>query len=491
MALSAVTAVEPVLVGIYSRISSDDDARVKQLGVKRQEKACRALVEAQGWSLVDVYCDNNRSASSEDAHRPEFERMLADLRAGRLNKIVVLAQDRLLRKPEELESTMRLLRKLGIREIQTVTDGVVNIGTTTGRTMARVKGVFDIAYSEYISEKVTQKKEELAVAGLPAGGGSRPYGYETGGLVVREPEASVLRAAAEQVLSGRSLRSLVRDFNARGITGATGRPWSINQLSRVLASRRIAGLREHKGELVGKAVWPAIVSPETHERLRAILTGPHRRRDPVVRSYLFAGIAVCGREGCGSNLIAAKNNGARAYRCATDRGGCGKLVVKAGEAPETDRPGSGFEGVMVEAIFAAVDNPKMQAAIRASLKREDGAVDLGQAVREDRELLLELAQDVGEKRISRGEWIAARGPIEKRLAAAERDLEASTVSGPVRLLARGGGAVRKAWATMTFEERHALVAAAVERVVVNPAITQGRHVFDPARIPDDGITWRF
>ncbi|MDQ1490399.1 MAG: hypothetical protein QOJ23_2913, partial [Actinomycetota bacterium] len=61
MALSAVLTPEDILVGIYSRISSDDDARVKRLGVKRQDKACEALGESQGWTIVDHYCDNNRS----------------------------------------------------------------------------------------------------------------------------------------------------------------------------------------------------------------------------------------------------------------------------------------------------------------------------------------------------------------------------------------------------------------------------------------------
>lgn len=477
------------LVGIYTRISSDDDARVKQLGVKRQEKACRALVDALGWTFVDVYCDNNRSASKEDSRRPDFERMLADLRVGRINRIVVLAQDRLLRKPEELEATMRLLRRLRISEIQTVTDGVVNIGTTTGRTMARVKGVFDIAYAEYISEKVSQKKDELAEAGLPAGGGSRPYGYEPGGLIVREAEAAVIRDAAAKVLAGRSLRSLMHELNGEGRFGATGRPWSVNQLSRMLASRRIAGLREHRGELVGEAAWPAIIDRATHDRLRAILTGPHRRRDPVVRSYVFAGLVVCGR--CGTKLVAAKNNGARAYRCATDRGGCGKLAVKAGDLPEGDRPGSGFEGVMVEAIFAAVDTPKTRAAIKAAAKAGRDNVDVAQAIRDDEAELVALARDLGEKRISRAEWIAAREPVERRLEVNRRHLAAVAEDNPVAPFVGRRGALREAWAVMTFGERLAVVQALIGRVVVNPATVKGRHVFDPARIPDDGIDWRF
>jgi site-specific DNA recombinase len=490
MALSAsVVATEP-LIGIYTRISSDDDARVKQLGVKRQEKACRALCEAQGWPVVDVYCDNNRSASKETTNRPDFDRMLADLSSGRITKVVVLAQDRLLRKPDELEMTMRLLRRLGISEIQTVTDGVVNIGTTTGRTMARVKGVFDIAYAEYISEKVSQKKEELAEAGLPSGGGSRPYGYEPGGMVVQKAEAAVVKEAAKRVLAGQSLRSIARDLNSRGLYGATGRPWSLNQLGRMLSSRRIAGIREHKGEVVGDAAWPAIIDRKTHERLRETLTGPHRRRDPVVRSYLFTGVVVCGR--CGAKLIAGKNNGARAYRCPTkERGGCDGLAVKAGTPLGDDEPGSGLEGVLVEAIFAAVDTPAMARAIRKETRGEPDGDHVAALIAEDEALLLELADDLGEKRLSRAEWLAARAPVERRLEQHRRQLVQPPVAAAVHGYVGRQGALRAAWQTMTFEERLAVVRAVMEKVVVNPAVTRGRHVFDPARIPDDGIVWRF
>jgi hypothetical protein len=57
------------------------------------------------------------------------------------------------------------------------------------------------------------------------------------------------------------------DFNRRGIKPAGGKKngeskidnWQGSTLRRVLISPRIAGLREHNGEVVGKAVWPAII----------------------------------------------------------------------------------------------------------------------------------------------------------------------------------------------------------------------------------------
>ena len=75
-----------------------------------------------------------------------------------------------------------------------------------------------------------------------------------------------IREAVSRVLRGESLRSIAFDFNKRGIKPAGGRErreqidkWQGSTLRRVLISPRIAGLHEHNGEVVGKAVWPAII----------------------------------------------------------------------------------------------------------------------------------------------------------------------------------------------------------------------------------------
>ena len=47
----------------------------------------------------------------------------------------------------------------------------------------------------------------------------------------------------------------------------------------MLVSPRIAGLREHNGEVVGEAMWPAIIDRANHDRLVGLLGDPSRRRD--------------------------------------------------------------------------------------------------------------------------------------------------------------------------------------------------------------------
>jgi DNA invertase Pin-like site-specific DNA recombinase len=65
---------------IYVRISKDRAGA--GLGVARQRRDCDALAASLGWAVADVYCDNDISAYA-GKRRPEYERMLADLKRGR------------------------------------------------------------------------------------------------------------------------------------------------------------------------------------------------------------------------------------------------------------------------------------------------------------------------------------------------------------------------------------------------------------------------
>jgi DNA invertase Pin-like site-specific DNA recombinase len=463
MALALVTEA-PDLPGIYTRISSDDDSRIKQLGVKRQEKGCRGLVEALDWTLVDVYCDNNRTASKADVERPEFNRMLADLKSGRINRVVVLAQDRLCRRPDELETTMRLLRSRGITEIHTVTDGIVNIGTTTGRTMARVKGVFDIAYAEYISEKVSQKKDELAERGLPAGGGTRPFGYEADRMTVVPAEAKLIKEAARRVLAGESMYSVCADWTARGVRTVTGAEWLPNVLRGVLSAPRIAGLREHRGEIVGAAAWDPILDRETWESLRAVFATRTDRKAKGRPKALLTGVLHCGR--CGAQMFHGTNNGKHAYACRKEPGrvGCGRLAVIA----------EPLESIIVEAVLHALDTPRLAAAV---VDHDPAKPDIA-ALEARRD---ELAEMWAAGELSRSQLNAATKTINAQIDAARAVVADTVVKSAALPYLERPGLLRKSWSKLDLEQRRAILAAVVE-VTIQPATKHGSHDFDPERI---------
>src|SRR6266487_5678660 len=86
---------------IYVRISKiKHRGRRETLGVERQEPPCRAFCEQQGWRVRKVWVDNGVSAVKAK-HRKEFEAMLADVRAGKVDAVVSWQADRLLRTVED------------------------------------------------------------------------------------------------------------------------------------------------------------------------------------------------------------------------------------------------------------------------------------------------------------------------------------------------------------------------------------------------------
>jgi DNA invertase Pin-like site-specific DNA recombinase len=473
MATALVEA--PFRAAIYTRISSDDDARIKGLGVARQEKACRALIEANGWTVAGVYTDNNASASKEKTNRPQFERLMADIRAGQVDRLVVLGQDRLVRKPDELEGVLRALRSRAISEIDTVTDGRVNIGSLAGRTMARVKGAFDIYYAEYISEKVKDKKDELAQRGLPAGGGTRPFGYEADRITVREEEAELIRDAAKRVLHGETLASVCRDWEARGVKTVTGARWLPNVLRGLLAAPRITGLRAHRGELVGKAAWNPILDRDTYERLQAIFTSRSDRETRGGRTRaLLTGLAVCGRDHCGAHLSSGSVNGNRAYICRSGVGfdGCGRLNVKA----------EPVEALVIEAVLLALDSPRLDRAVAKSPKD-----DVGDAIAQVEGRVADLAQLWAAGEITKAEWLAARSGLDSQLAQLRARVQRQATLSAAGPYLASPGLLRRSWGKLDLESRRQVLAAVLSSVVIKPASVRGRHKFDPSRVD---LVWR-
>ena len=87
----------------------------------------------------------------------------------------------------------------------------------------------------------------------------------------------MIRECATRFLSGEAIKSIANDLNQRRIKTSTGGTWSTQVLRRMLASGRISGRREHRGELVADAEWKAIITPVQSDRIRAILADPSRR----------------------------------------------------------------------------------------------------------------------------------------------------------------------------------------------------------------------
>jgi DNA invertase Pin-like site-specific DNA recombinase len=380
-------AVGVVRAGVYARISSDREA--DGLGVGRQMEDCARLAERKGWRVVEQYVDDDVSAWN-GKRRPEYARLLADLQAGAINGLLVYDLDRLHRQPSELEAFIALCQRLGLTNVASVS-GEIDLTTADGQFQARILGAVAKKSSDDTSRRIRRKHLEIAAEGRVSGGGSRPYGYEADKVTLRPAEAAVVAECARRLLAGEPVRSIAQDLNERGIPTSTGGQWSPSSLRRMLASARIAGQREHRGEIVASAEWLGIISPEDGARIRGLLANPERRTNKAARRYLLGGLLVCSH--CGERLVARpRTGGKRRYACAKGVGfsGCGKTYINADEV----------EQFVTEAVLHRVDSRDLQRAMERRQQRAPDARQWLEEVEAAQTQLDELADAYGQREIT-------------------------------------------------------------------------------------------
>jgi site-specific DNA recombinase len=450
------------VAAIYVRISRDPEGQA--LGVGRQERDCRKLARDRGWTVADIYSDNDLAASGKTP-RPAWKRMLRDIEAGHVDAVIAVHVSRFYRNLRDLGDLIDLADQ-GQVEIATCRTGDVDLSTARGRTIARINVAIDQDQWETTSELVQRKMLDLASQGK-RWGGRRCFGY-TRAMKLERREANCIRRGADMILGGSSVAAVVRDWNARETFTPTGRRWSVTRVRTILASALIAGLREHKSG-VYPGTWPGIVTPEEHEALRALLTrkGNGNGRQ-VARRHPLTGTLVCAE--CGTPLSGrTQPDGRRNYGCPSGQGGCGGVAVGANAAEDyvldrVQERDPGYERkrrltaprvVDREVALALVQIQEERTALERVARRVDVRAALADLEAQERDL-------------------QARVRVEPRGADPEKD-------DPERRERRHAGELTEA----EVEQTSAWVREHIERVEVAPA----EHTRTPAaeRL---SITWR-
>lgn len=462
--------------GIYARISSDDGTA---LGVGRQIADCRKLADAKGWTVAEIYEDNDVSASSGKP-RPQYQRLLAAIDSGEVNALVVWDIDRLTRTPRELEDVVDLADRRGVALASV--GGEVDLSTPQGRLTARLKGSVARHEVEQSSRRLKRKFLERAEAGKPHG--KVAYGYrrqpvhdDTGRIVgsveaLDEAQAAVVREVARRILAREPMRRIVIDLNTRGVPTPRGGQWDGTMLRQVMLRQRNAGRRVHQGEVIGKGDWPPLLDEDTFDRLRAMLTDPGRRttRGNGVK-HLLSGIARCGIDGCDGTMrvtnarMIGTKHAPTSYNCRK----CNRVRRKKSDVD-----------ALVEAVIVArleqPDGPDLFAGDPATLREATEAVETLTA-------RLDLAADnYAEGNITAEQLARITAKLRPQLDAARTRVRAAAPSPEFERFA--GGAVREAWDTADLETRRAVIELLVE-VTILPTGSGG--VFDPESVR---IEWK-
>jgi DNA invertase Pin-like site-specific DNA recombinase len=336
-----VAANKPQKAVLLTRIS--DARNGETAGVDDQRADLLKYAERLGWGVgpeaSHVIEENNTSAFKRRkvvlpdgrkalrTYRPGFRRALELLQSGRADGLLTLDLDRTARDPRDLEDLIDVVESRNPPiPVESVT-GSLRLGNDAEISMARVMVAMGNKSSRDTARRVARARQRQAEDGRPRHGGRRPFGYEPGGIVVRETEAAEIRRAADAILAGVSLRQVTADLRRRGVPTVTGVPWSAEAWKEILLRPRNAGLVVYQGEILEgvEAKWDEILPRESWEAVTAVLTDPNRRTTPGnTPRWLGSLIYRCGHPACikldPPSTLRVGTSGKRpqpAYRCFT------------------------------------------------------------------------------------------------------------------------------------------------------------------------------
>lgn len=462
-----------VRAAIYVRQSLDRTG--ERAAVQRQLEACQALCTAKGWEIHgEPYEDNDTSATSTKP-RKNYQRLLADAKAGRFEAIAVYHLDRLCRRVRDLEDVL----DLGLPIATAVGD--MDLSTDMGRLVARILGAVAQGEVERKGARQRDSNRKRAAAGVPHAS-PRPFGYrrevvrnEAGKVVsatlkVEPDEAKAVRKAYKRLLAGASLRSIATEWNAAGFLTSKGQPWAPYSVRDRLTNPLYAGLVFYNGEQVTEGNWRALVKEETWRAAVTLVEQPERRTTPgSARRYLLSGLARCGVAGCGAKMATGRTqHGTRTYNCSTS-----KHLSRAAEP---------IDNLVTTLVIARLSRPDA-----SELLHDDQATPDYDDLREQaqvlraREIVAADAYAEGRMSLVAFERIAAR--LRQNIATVEASMLVSADAEALRGLV--GRNVSRVWEELDVDRRHAVVDALVT-VTILPA-GRGRRVFDPETV---SVEWK-
>lgn len=147
-------------VGIYARVSTEDQTSVQQL------EQLRNYCEKQGLCIFAEYVDEGESALKQN--RPQYQRLLEDARRRKIDVVLVYKLDRFSRSLKELVNTIAMLKEQGVNFIS-YTEKDFDTTSATGQLMFHIVSAFAQFERDMISERTRLKLNHLKSRGIKLG----------------------------------------------------------------------------------------------------------------------------------------------------------------------------------------------------------------------------------------------------------------------------------------------------------------------------------
>ncbi|MEO9462339.1 MAG: recombinase family protein [Marinomonas sp.] len=355
--------MKKVHCAIYTRKSSEEGLEQDFNSLHAQREACAAYTLSQaseGWTLLDAEYDDG-GLSGGTLERPALQRLLADIKDGKIDTVVVYKVDRLTRSLLDFAKLVETMDKAEVSFVS-VTQSF-NTTTSMGRLTLNMLLSFAQFEREVTAERIRDKIAASKAKGMWMGG-TPPLGYEPDGrtLKVIDEHANVIRSIFERYLKIGNVRLMMQDFvdekvMAPSRTLSTGRAiggghFTRGQIYKILSNPIYVGDIPHK-ELTYKGNHNAIIDREMFERVQAKLadnTQGKQRAAKVKSPSILAGLVF---DEDGKPLVSNHAcKGKTRYRYYVSRD------LQKGEAADGWRiPAKELEAAVIQRLTLALDEP--------------------------------------------------------------------------------------------------------------------------------------
>ena len=326
---------------LYIRLSKEDESEGPSQSVQNQESLLREFVQQHRLSVYDTYVDDGWSGTNFD--RPDFQRMIGDIEARKVNMVITKDLSRLGRDYIMTGHYMeRYFPEHRVRYISLL-DGIDTGVDSTANDITPFRAIMNDMYAKDISKKIKSVKRDKQRKGQFIGG--KPvYGYkmhptEKNKIVIDEEVAPVVRRIFALALSDMSCRNIATRLNQEGVpTPATyanlpvARPgpytglWSSERISEMLQNETYIGnmvqgrsvkisykskkcLRQAPANwVVVEGTHEPLVDGETFRKVQ-LLVGSRKHTRSRTYDFLLKGLIFCHE--CGYPLAVLNRKNAR------------------------------------------------------------------------------------------------------------------------------------------------------------------------------------
>ncbi len=233
------TALMPVKrkrVAAYARVSSGKDAQLHSLSA--QISYYNEYIGSRGdWQLVRIYADEAMTGTRDD--RPQFQQLLSDCRAGKIDMVITKSVTRLARNTVTVLETARELKSLGI-DIYFEKENIHTM-SSDGELMLTLLATFAQEESWSASENQKWRIRKKFEQGVPTTCNILGYRLENGVFQILPEEAEIVRQIFGDYLSGMGITAIVKKLERMSVPTRHGGHWSTSTVRGILHNEKYAG----------------------------------------------------------------------------------------------------------------------------------------------------------------------------------------------------------------------------------------------------------